>query len=148
MVALIRIPDYREISFAWGTEGGLMTRQVSFSKLEQDLRPGLREKVDVAESTEDVKKFFARTVGELLERVLGQSVDLQYEDIRFDPRGKTGYTVSERLRKTEGFAAVWKGSGLPHVIKRMAEFALKRYKHLEKHRDKTEAKMYPIAGKR
>jgi len=123
-----------------------MTRQVSFSREEQDLRPRLREKVNAAESTEDVKKFFAQTVGELLERVLGQSVDLQYEDIRFDPSGKYGYTVSERLHKTEGFAAVWKGSDLPHVIKRMAEFALKRYKHLEKHRNKTETKMYPIPG--
>jgi len=125
-----------------------MTRQISFSKLEQDLRPGLREKVNAAESTEDVKKFFAQTVGELLEKVLGDNVDLRYEDIRFDPRGKNGYTVSERLRKVEGFASAWRDSDLPHIIERMAEFALKRHKHLELHRDKTEAKMYPIPGRR
>ena len=43
----------------------------------------------------------------------------------------------------EGFACAWRDTDLPHVIKRMAEFALKRYKRL----DKTEAKMYPIPDK-
>ena len=52
-----------------------MTRQVSFSKLEKDLRPKLREKMNAAESTEDLKKFFAQTVGELLERVLGDNAN-------------------------------------------------------------------------
>ena len=74
-----------------------MTRQMSFSKLEQGLRARLREKVNAAESTEDVKKFFAQTVGELLEKVLGDDVCLEYEDIRFNPREKDGYVISERL---------------------------------------------------
>jgi hypothetical protein len=119
---------------------------MSFGKLEQDLRATLREKVNAAESTEDVKKFFAQTAGELLEKVLGDNVDLRYEYIRFNPGGKYGYTVSERLRKVEGFASVWRESDLPDIIKRMAEFALKRHKRLERHRDKTEAKIYPIPG--
>ncbi|MBN1843255.1 MAG: hypothetical protein JW883_13365 [Deltaproteobacteria bacterium] len=124
-----------------------MTRQISFSKLEQDLRARLREKVSAAESTEDVKKFFAQTVGELLQKVLGDNVDLRYEDIRFNPREKGAYVISERLQKMKGFASVWRESDLPHIIKRMAEFALKRHEHLERHRDKTEAKMYPVPGK-
>jgi hypothetical protein len=120
---------------------------MSFSKFEQKLRATLRKKVNAAESTEDVKKFFAQTVETLLEKVLGDNIRLEYEDIRFDSREKEGYIVSERLRKIEYFASVWRDSDLSHIIKRMAEFALKRHKHLEKHPDKTEAKMYPIPGR-
>lgn len=123
-----------------------MTRQISFSKMEQELRPRLRQKVNAAESTEDVKKFFAQTIYELLRRILGDSVDLDHEAIRFEPLAKDGYVVTKRLRQVKGFSAAWKNSDLPHIITRMAEFASKRYKHLERHPDKTEAKIYPTPG--
>ena len=38
-----------------------MARQLSFSKYEQELRPELRQNLNIAESTEDVKKFFVYT---------------------------------------------------------------------------------------
>jgi hypothetical protein len=47
-----------------------MTKRLSFVKYEQELRPTLRERINSAESTEDVKKFFAYAVLELLEEVL------------------------------------------------------------------------------
>ena len=47
-----------------------MTKRLSFVKYEQELRPTLRERINSAESTEDVKKFFAHAVLELLEEVL------------------------------------------------------------------------------
>ena len=130
-----------------GTEGVHMTRQMSFSKLEKELRPVLREKINHAESTEDVRKFFAQTVGELLEKVFGDSVYIGYETIQFAPLEKDGYVVSKALKKTAPFANAWRDSDLPHIVKRMAEFATKRHKHLERHLDKTEAKMYPTPGR-
>jgi hypothetical protein len=124
-----------------------MTKQMSFSKLEKEFRHVLREKINHAESTEDVKKFFAQTAGDLLEEILGDSVDIAYEAIQFDPLKKDGYVVSKGLRQSAGFAAAWKDSDLPHIVKRMAEVAMKRHKHLERHLDKTEAKMYPTPGR-
>ncbi|MEW6665715.1 MAG: hypothetical protein AB1512_10915 [Thermodesulfobacteriota bacterium] len=35
----------------------------------------------------------------------------------------------------------WTDSDLPHVIERLAEAATGRYKHVEKHPEKTEAKI-------
>ena len=42
-----------------------MARQLSFSKYEQELRPELRQNLNIAESTEDVKKFFVYTIQKL-----------------------------------------------------------------------------------
>ena len=101
-----------------------------------------------AESTEDVKKFFVHTVLELFERVLGDRGYFNYEDVHLDPKRKDGFVISKRVRAIPGFVSAWKESDLPEIVKRMAEFAIKRHKRLEAHRDKTEAKMYPTPGSR
>lgn len=123
-----------------------MTKQISFSKYEQELRPQYRQSVNSAESTEDVKKFFAHSTQELLETALQEKVAVEYEDIRLDPHRESGFVISSRLRELQEFESVWNRSDLPHIVKRMAQFAIKRHKRLEKHRDRTESKMYPIPG--
>lgn len=120
-----------------------MIRQVSYSKIEKEVRPGLREKLNVAESTEDVKKFFVYAVKELLDKVLEGETAVQYEQITLAPDEKEGYTLSPSLLHDSRFQKVWENSDLPHIVRRMAEVAVKRYTHLEKHPDKTEAKIYP-----
>jgi hypothetical protein len=119
-----------------------MTNQVSFAKFEQALRPEYRKRINSAESTEDVSKFFVRTVLILFGEVLGDKVYFDQEDIYFDPKQKDGFVVSNRLGSIQDFVSIWKKSDLRHIVKRMAEFAIKRHKYLEKHRDKTEAKLY------
>jgi len=106
----------------------------------------LRENIGLAESTEDVKKFFVYAVKELLERVLEGQVSLGYEDIALAPDGEDGFTISPSLRRDKHFGKAWKDSDLPHILRRMAEVSLKRYVHLKKNPDKTEAKMYPRPG--
>jgi hypothetical protein len=123
-----------------------MTRQNSFSRYEQELRPEYRQKMNSAESIEDVKKFFVRAVLELFERVLGGKMHFDYEDVCLDLKKKDGFIISKRLQGIPDFVSAWKRSDLPHIVRRMAQFAVKRHKHFEKHRDKTEAKMYPIPG--
>ena len=123
-----------------------MTKQISFSKYEQELRPEYRQRVNSAESTEDVKKFFAYCIHELLETSLQGKVAVEYEDIHLDPQRESGFVISSRLRDLQEFDSVWNRSDLPHIVKRMAEFAIKRYKYIEKHRDRTESKIYPIPG--
>ncbi len=123
-----------------------MPKQVSYSKIEKEVRPMLRENLSLAESTEDVKKFFIYAVMELLEKVLEGQVSFGYEDIALAPDEKNGFTLSASLMGEKRFQKIWKESDLPHILKRMAEVSLKRHIHLEKNLNKTEAKMYPIPG--
>jgi hypothetical protein len=99
-----------------------------------------------AESTEDVKKFFVCSALELLSKVLERKVTLQYQDVYLDPSRKGSFVISHGLRSIQDFVSAWNNSDLPQIMKRMAEFAIKRYKSLETRRDKTEAKMYPLPG--
>jgi hypothetical protein len=113
---------------------------------EQELRPEYRQKMNSAESAEDVKKIFVHAVLELFERVLGGKIHLDYEDVCLDPSRKDGFVISKHLQGIPVFVSAWKRSDLRHIVKRMAHFAANRHKHFEKHRDRTEAKMYPIPG--
>jgi len=118
-----------------------MDKQLSFTKHEREILPQLRENLNLAESTEDVKKFFAYAGKELFEHVLAdQHVRINYDDIVFDPENTPFYQVSERLRSHEAFLTVWKNSDLANLLSNMAATSKNRYIRLEKHLDKTEAK--------
>ena len=123
-----------------------MNTQYSFSKYEQEIRPILRRSINNAESIEDVKKFFFYGVRNLLKKALHPQMPIDHEDILLDLSNEKGFTMSSRVWDIPAFASTWQESDLPHIVERMAEFAIKRYKHLEKHPDKTEAKMYHIPG--
>lgn len=118
-----------------------MTRQFSFSKYENELLPDFRLKINLAESTEDVKKFFVYTTKELFEHIFEGKLDIKYEDIMLMPSAEPFYTVNERLSSQQDFSSVWNNSDLPSVIGRFAEASTKRYKHLEKKPEKTDAKI-------
>jgi hypothetical protein len=118
-----------------------MTEQLSYTKFENELRPHFRQSLNKAESTEDVKKFFTYTVQELLKKVLEGQVEVYFEEVSLKPDQNPPYVLSQRLLETESLKSIWDNSDLPHVLERMAESAVNRYKHLEKHPEKTEAKI-------
>jgi len=118
-----------------------MTKQISFSKYEQKVLPGFRQKISQAESTEDVKKFFIYTVKELLESILPEKFGFEYEDVALMPGSKPYYILSERLLSLNEFSSVWNDSDLPRLLSRLAETAVNRYKHLKKRPEKTESKI-------
>jgi hypothetical protein len=118
-----------------------MARQLSFSKYEQELRPELRQNMNIAESTEDVKKFFVYTIQKLFGRVLEGKEAFTYEDIRLDPQNQSGFIISNDLLGNPDFAAVWQNSDLSNIVKRIADAAGNRHKHLQKNPAKTEAKI-------
>lgn len=123
-----------------------MKRQFSFSKYEREVRPMLRENLNRSESTEDVKKFFVYAFRDLMNRVSVGRLAVEYEDILLDLLERDGFLIGDRLGATPDFVSLWNDSDLPHIVKRMAESAIKRHKYLDRHRDKTETKMYPIPG--
>jgi hypothetical protein len=118
-----------------------MTKQVSFSKYENEILPGFRNKISHAESAEDVKKFFVYTARELFDTIFEGRMAFEYEDIALMPDDLPNYTMSNRLLESEDFNTVWNESDLPQVLARFARPATNRYKHLEKNPEKTESKI-------
>ncbi len=116
-----------------------MTKRISFTKHLNRLLPRFRENMSNAESTEDVKKFFLYAVKELLEDILEKEIDIIKDDIVLAPEKPPFYKISSQL--ISELKEVWKESDLPHLIEKLAESATGRYKHLEKHPEKTESKI-------
>ncbi len=117
-----------------------MTRQQSFTKIENELLPKFRKRTNEAESTEDVKKFFAYTMQELLGQVFSGQQELQFGDVELVPQGDPPYKLGAAVRSLEDFNQVWGNSDLSHIVLRFAELAMNRYRHLDKNPQKTESK--------
>jgi hypothetical protein len=103
--------------------------------------PRFRQKTNEAESTEDLKKTFVLSVMEFLENAFEGGFMVGYEDINFTPYEEPYFLLSQRLLEDERIQSLWKDSDLHQIIERLAESAANRYKRLEKHREKTNAKI-------
>ena len=120
-----------------------MKKGKSFAKHEQDVRALFRSNLGKAESDEDVKKFFTYAVKELFDATLEKKVTVDQNDFWLDSEEKDGFSLSDHLLQDETFLEAWKNTDLHQIVKRMAETAHKQCLHFEKHRDKTERKMFP-----
>lgn len=118
-----------------------MTRQLSFSRHENQILPTFRDKTGTAESTEDLKKIFGYTTRDLFTAVFEGSIAFDHTDIVLNDAEEPHYTVNERLLTKAEFAEVWHNSDLPKVTERLAKTAMHRYRHLQKHPEKTNAKI-------
>lgn len=119
-----------------------MTRQLSFSKFENEIMPDFRNRINRAESDEDVKKFFAYAANELMTNVFAGKIAFEYGDVTLDPTAETQpFKVTERLLGLKEFKEIWQNSDLRHVTGRLAQTAANRCKHLGKHPEKTNAKI-------
>ena len=118
-----------------------MTRRLSFTKYENKLLPNFRQKINKAESSADIKKFFNYTISDLFEHVFEGKVQFLYEDIDLIWDKKPHYSLSQRLFLSKEFKTIWNDSDLPRMVQKMAGTAMRRYKHLEKHPEKTDSKI-------
>ncbi len=118
-----------------------MAKIKSFTNIEHELLPDFRKNMGLSESTEDVRKFFFYTVRDLFEQILEGSVHPEYEDITLVPDQEPPFILSDRLKENEKLKELWDSSDLLHIINRFAEAAVNHYRHLEKHPEKTEAKI-------
>jgi hypothetical protein len=125
-----------------------MTRQISFTRLEQALLPGFRDRMDRAESTEDVRKFFAETASTLLCDAMGQPGAVRFEHVSLVPGSPEGYSLAEDVQTSPAFRQTWDGSDLPRILAQMARGASNRYAHLDKNPGKTESKIFHKQGRR
>ena len=121
-----------------------MAKQKSFSRVENNVRHAFRNSLNIADSTEDVKKFFVYAMQDLVDQAFEGRVTFEYEDIALDLNTENGFILSENLRQNKEFAKAFANSDLPQIFARLAENAMHYIRHFEdKHPDKTEAKMYP-----
>ncbi|MDA3785975.1 MAG: hypothetical protein PF568_03670 [Deltaproteobacteria bacterium] len=118
-----------------------MSRQLSFTKFEKELLPDFRQKINLAESSEDVKKFYARTSMALFDKAFEGEFPLEFGDIMLQPGQVNKYVISDRLLASPDFTEVWNNSDLPNVLGRFTDMALNRMIHLEKHPEKTDSKI-------
>ena len=118
-----------------------MSEQRSFTKIENEIRPTYRNRLNTAESPEDIKKFFVYTAQDFLSRVLGDSAQVSYEDILLTPDSDPPYTVSDRLSNHPDYKTLSSNSDIHTILNRLAQSAARRYMHSEKNPDKSETKI-------
>jgi hypothetical protein len=94
-----------------------------------------------AESVDDARRVFAYTTRMLMGKILGDAVKFGEDDVRLDLSEKSYFSLSNGLCSMEGFKSTWNNSDLPRMIGRFAETAAPRIKYLEKHPEKTDAKI-------
>ncbi len=118
-----------------------MALQFSFTKVENEVLPDFRKKLNLAESTEDVRNFFFYASMEVLGSIFMDKLDFDDEDIMLILDREPFYKVSKRLFSSEDFMSIWNDSDLPRVLGRFAKSAMQRYKRLEKYSEKTDTKI-------
>lgn len=118
-----------------------MTYVRSYTHVERELMHHYRDQLNHAESEEDIKKFFARTIQQLLTKLMNNEVSIEDNDATLKPGASPCYEISNRLAATTAFQELRDHSDLNAVLKRFAEPAVKHYRHLRGHPAKTEAKI-------
>ena len=117
-----------------------MTQMMSFTKYENQLRPKYRDQLNQAESVEDVKKFFIGTIQEFLRLATEGDLTAAYQDISLLPDDTPSYSLVPQIENSSEMKAL-KNSDINAVLKRLAEQAAHRYKHLSKNNTKTNLKI-------
>lgn len=118
-----------------------MNQQRSFTKNENELLHKFRKMTNEAESTEDIKKFFAYCMQELISQATEGRLEMQFIDIELVPDGEPPYRFSAAVQAEEAFVDSWETSDLGHIVQRFADLAMHRYRHLQKKPQKTEVKI-------
>ena len=114
---------------------------VSYSKLERRLGQTLRDRLNHAESGEDVKKFFFYTVRGLISKGLNGLCQIEPDDVVLTPNQQQQFSVSSKIRENQDFSSLWDGSDMPAIVKRFARQSSNRYRHMEGHPEKTQLKI-------
>jgi len=119
-----------------------MENQISFNTLGNECVHKFRDKINNAENIVDLRNHFAYTIIDFLNQIFEKSqLDIDADDIKFDPENKDLYTLSDRLTDNIEFKKIWEISDLKSVIYKFADSANKRNIHINKHNEKTNKKI-------
>ena len=118
-----------------------MSKRMSYSKVEKAILHDFRNKINHAESTEDIKKFFVYITQRLFDEVFAGEITCDFDDVSLRPTSEPAYQLHERLLSSGNFKDVWNNSDLPQVMDRLATVASNHYTRLKKNPGKTESKI-------
>jgi len=124
-----------------------MSNDASFTKIENDLAPVLRQRVNTAEGMADVQHAYAAFLQEFLCRLTGTQVVLDEGDVWVDPQVEDGYTLGPGILQKPEYAKFLEHSDLRAILRRRADDPVKRINHLAKNTVRAEAKMFPRPDK-
>lgn len=113
-----------------------MTDQQSFTRIEHELLPEFRDHMSHAESDQDVRKFFVRTVQELLRRATDGAVDPHYEDIELHPGASPQWALNGPLANDARLERLLADSDLDDILERFARTAAHHVRHERRHPDR------------
>lgn len=119
-----------------------MNKHISYSHVENEIRARFRHDLNQAESSGDVRKFFAYAVQELIDKALGGKTFVDYGEIELAGSQEQAYIIHKRLLHDLTFMDAWYNTDLPTIIKRLAMTAVKHRKHFTQIPAKTEAEMF------
>ncbi|MDP8200731.1 MAG: hypothetical protein P9M11_01160 [Candidatus Tenebribacter burtonii] len=119
-----------------------MENQISFSTLGNECVHKFRDKINNAENIVDLRNQFTFTVIDFLNQIFENSpLDIDADDIKFNPDIEDLYILSNRLTNDLEFKKIWDISDLKNVIRKFADSANNRYIHINKHNEKTNKKI-------
>jgi hypothetical protein len=118
-----------------------MSKVMSYSKIEKAILHNFRNKLNHAESTADLKKFFSYSAQELFDNVFAGTMAFDFNDTSLEPGSEPPYRLHERLLASDAFKTVWDSSDLPQVMGRLSQTAVKHFIRLGKNPGKTETKI-------
>lgn len=126
-----------------------MIKQLSFTKYTREILPDFRCRINKAESEEELRNAFYQAGKALFDVFLAGKPPCEPLDIRLEPEAGPHYSLSARLLRDRNFRKVWENSDLEPAIRKMAEAAVHRWRHLAAHQEKTTAKIRsgPAGGK-
>jgi hypothetical protein len=114
----------------------------SLTKHENELSRSLRQRVNSAESTQDVQNAFAAFLRDMLSRATGSEVVLDEGDVRVDPKVEDGFILGPGITANKDFAGFLERSDLLPILRRQAIDSVNRINHLGKNTLRAEAKIF------
>ncbi len=100
-----------------------------------------REKINLSEDKVDLMNNFSMAALELLRKSIKKGSDVRMDDIMLDINSPKGIQYSERLNSLPEFRELLSETDIETQITHLADAAKHRYKHLSKHREKTNLKI-------
>lgn len=119
-----------------------MSTQLSFSKIENRIRHDFRNKINSATTTGEVRQYYAQLIEQLFSEASNGAIILEDDAVALNPGDQSSmFIISDTVKNNNDFDSLWHNSDIGHIVSRFAESAIHRMIHLEKHPEKTEAKI-------
>ncbi len=112
----------------------------SFSKVEKSIASQFRAKLDQVEGMPELADLLCSTLATVCSEAV-PIMDFTSDDFSFDPLAPPYFKVDRSLLRSPAFRLVWDNSDLKAIGCRLAHSCYKRTRRMERHCEKTNAKI-------